>query len=377
MKILKQITSATLAAVLIIPLAFGTLVANAQDNTTKNKPPVINGLSAPTALAINSEGKFTVNAYDPEGGNLTYAVDFGEKSNASLLSRLLPINFVQTATFYHTYSSSGIKTITYTVKDEDGATAKSSITVRVTGDAVTPIAITDVNESSVEARKATIEWNTNVKANAKIWYGTSSPIDAKGDANISQNDNSTKHKIQLKDLQPNTTYYYVVKSEASNNANGSTVSSEGSFTTKASANQTPIARISDGPKSLDVNETGTWTLKAADPENRSLSYYVIWGDENNAETASLRGREPIYVQTSTFEHSYAAAGTYNITFMVKNDLGVTSEVKTKVTVDSDNNGTSTKSSVGATIKSWFGSRTSQNDSDNRSFRGFFSRFFNR
>ncbi len=46
-----------------------------------------------------------------------------------------------------------------------------------------------------------------------------------------------------------------------------------------SVNQPPVISGVSGPTTLRVGETGTWTVQASDPENGTLSYSVIWGDE--------------------------------------------------------------------------------------------------
>ncbi len=101
--------------------------------------------------------------------------------------------------------------------------------------------------------------------------------------------------------------------------------SDASFTimSSTSTNQPPALAKVDGPASLQVGETGTWTIIANDPESGSLSYRVVWGDEAFAVTAPAQ--ESMSLQTSqraTFTHSYANAGVYYPTFTVTDASGL-------------------------------------------------------
>ncbi|OGZ93787.1 MAG: hypothetical protein A2633_04900 [Candidatus Sungbacteria bacterium RIFCSPHIGHO2_01_FULL_47_32] len=101
-----------------------------------------------------------------------------------------------------------------------------------------------------------------------------------------------------------------------------------------------------GPTLLAVGQQGTWTVKAADPENSSLSYAVVWGDESTmAGTApSLRSTANDVVQTSTFTHSFAKTGTYAPVFIVTDNSGTSAKTTISVTVTA--NGTTPPVSAG-------------------------------
>ena len=91
-----------------------------------------------------------------------------------------------------------------------------------------------------------------------------------------------------------------------------------------------------GPSSLTVNETGTWSITASDPENQSLSYSVTWGDESVYPMAMMDRAvsSPVFYQDTTFTHSYAAAGTYTITIVVTDATGQSAKTSTTVRVGS-------------------------------------------
>jgi hypothetical protein len=100
---------------------------------TSNLPPVIHGVSGPTMLKVNEVGYWTIKASDPENGYLSYDVCWGDGScgmpsgSMQAFDRILS----QTVTFSHSYNNPGKYTITFTVKDQQGLKAESSITVEV------------------------------------------------------------------------------------------------------------------------------------------------------------------------------------------------------------------------------------------------------
>ena len=103
---------------------------------------------------------------------------------------------------------------------------------------------------SVTSNSAQIAWSTNAPAGSSLLYGT--------DQNVLQNQSNqswpasqvqpsganpgmaevpwgqTTHRIQLTNLQPQTTYYFVVRSTAGQNTGGMTTSNVSAFTTRGS-----------------------------------------------------------------------------------------------------------------------------------------------
>lgn len=89
----------------------------------------------------------------------------------------------------------------------------------------------------------------------------------------------------------------------------------------------------DAPTTLNVGQTGIWTVRASDPQNGTLSYSVDWGDTvrppYGASTATAGG---IFVQSATFNHSYSTTGIYTVVFTVRNASGYTVTSKATVSV---------------------------------------------
>lgn len=97
------------------------------------------------------------------------------------------------------------------------------------------------------------------------------------------------------------------------------------------ANKPPIISGISGPTSLGVNTQGTWSISASDPEGGTLSYQISWGDERGmGMNSTAPARES--AQTSTFTHSYSAAGTYTVSIVVYDNAGQSAKSTTTVRV---------------------------------------------
>ena len=98
-----------------------------------NKPPVISGLSGPTTLTLNEQGTWKIDASDPENGNLSYSVTWGDEWLMMGAPRTSSADYsiVQSTTFTHSYSNAGTYTVRVVVRDSAGAEAQTSMTVTV------------------------------------------------------------------------------------------------------------------------------------------------------------------------------------------------------------------------------------------------------
>jgi hypothetical protein len=104
--------------------------------------------------------------------------------------------------------------------------------------------------------------------------------------------------------------------------------------TPTPVSQPPVITGGTFPTTLQVNQTGTWTVNAYDPKNGSLSYSVNWGDVPYACQVGQPCVKPMStaIQSSTFTHSYSYSGTYTITFTVKNAAGLSAQTTSTVKV---------------------------------------------
>lgn len=106
-------------------------------------------------------------------------------------------------------------------------------------------------------------------------------------------------------------------------------------TTPPVANLPPVIDSLSAPTKLVVGQSGQWTVKAHDPENKSLTYAVEWGDEPLAMQKNgivLAAPGSSFVQTTTFTHTYATPGIYTPKFFVKDDAGHVQSTSASVTV---------------------------------------------
>ncbi len=104
----------------------------------------------------------------------------------------------------------------------------------------------------------------------------------------------------------------------------------------ASSGQSPVISGVSGPTTLSVGQQGTWAVKAYDPNNGTLSYSVVWGDESvcsgNVCATIINGPPTPPVQQSTFTHTYNTAGTFTPKFTVTNSAGLSAQTSLSVNV---------------------------------------------
>ncbi len=134
-----------------------------------NQAPIITGVSGPTNLKVGEQGKWTISAYDPEGGILSYSVHWRDEN---LATESAPQD--QTASFTHVYYSAGTFKPVFTVSDVQGEAAQSSISVNVKA--------SQPGEESVEVTMAAEPQEITLGDSFKV-YGT---ITYKSDANTDE-----------------------------------------------------------------------------------------------------------------------------------------------------------------------------------------------
>ena len=130
-----------------------------------NLPPVIDGVSGPTSLNVGETGTWSVKAHDPENGNLSYIVNWGDSvsSGGTVATSPLSISASQTTTFTHSYSTAGAYKVGFTVTDNEGLTAQSSISVQVGNTTELSITVLSPNggETWTKGTTQTIRWQDN------------------------------------------------------------------------------------------------------------------------------------------------------------------------------------------------------------------------
>lgn len=133
---------------------------------------------------------------------------------------------------------------------------------------------------------------------------------------------------------PNTllSQYKISVSDAGNSGLFDTSDAPFTIVSGTTSNQPPVISSVGGPVSLNVWETGTWTVKASDPDGAYLNYSVDWGDMPNYTAGSIAPIPAPATQTSTFTHSYSQAGNYKVVFTVSDNAGGSAQSSLTVTV---------------------------------------------
>src|SRR3989344_5330709 len=95
--------------------------------------PTISRVSGPQTLSVNQQGTWTVTAFSSSGGNLSYSVSGGDYPVPMYLNTSPTYSSQQSATFTHTYLQAGTYTPIFTVTNQNGQNASSSLSVTVGG----------------------------------------------------------------------------------------------------------------------------------------------------------------------------------------------------------------------------------------------------
>lgn len=112
--------------------------------------------------------------------------------------------------------------------------------------------------------------------------------------------------------------------------------SDAAFSVISDQTGVPVISGVSGPTVLSIGQTGTWTVKASDPNNSTLNYSVVWGDEKvfTYNTQSGGTSSQVVSQSATFTHVYGTIGNYAPVFIVTNTSGKTAQTSLSVWVNS-------------------------------------------
>ncbi len=105
-----------------------------------------------------------------------------------------------------------------------------------------------------------------------------------------------------------------------------------SINPSTNGNVAPDINIGTAPTRLEVNQQGTWTVEASDPENGPLSYSVDWGETTTIAGSGGGSPSAAFVQSTTFNHTYRSAGTYKIVFTATDNTGQSNTASVTVQV---------------------------------------------
>ncbi len=112
-----------------------SLIFTLTDGTTTSGTLSITGIDAPSTLPIGQSGTWTVHAKSTNaGGQLHYSVSWGDEPMYATSDIQFPgkSGSQTTTSFTHAYQTSGARTVTFTVTDDDNHSASVSSTIQVT-----------------------------------------------------------------------------------------------------------------------------------------------------------------------------------------------------------------------------------------------------
>ncbi len=134
--------------------------------------PVISGVSGPVSLQVSQQGTWTVNASNPNGGNLNYSVVWGDEASAGSGSGSLAYAYPtsQQATFTHSYNQAGNYAPRFTVTNNSGQTAQTSVSVNVSGSATQAPTITSLSPTSGPIGTQVTIYGTDFTYNGTVYF---------------------------------------------------------------------------------------------------------------------------------------------------------------------------------------------------------------
>jgi peptidoglycan hydrolase-like protein with peptidoglycan-binding domain len=294
----------------------------------QNLPPFINGIQAPTSLKAGERGTWTINARDPENRPLKYKVIWGDEYEpAGTYKNLSNIPYSQNAVFTHTYTAAGTYRPEFYVQDEAGQvqSTSASVTVSAVVPNVPPMRVIAPNgyEQWPEGNQYELRWTPTAKQVPSVQFVDVTVVDVNGStiATLAKDYKNSGFAYWLPSALYGNRIYGKLKIKVCQTGTSNCDLSDDFFAiTRAQTNLPPVVDSVVTPVSVSAGITAQWTIKAHDPENKSLTYSVIWGDD--PERTSLMSQiVPPYVQTATFTHTYRSAGNYTATFFVKDGDG--------------------------------------------------------
>lgn len=195
-----------------------------------NNTPVIKSIEGSTEIKLGETAEMTIKASDPKNGNLLYSVNWGDTMFKTALMVLPESPFVQSSTFTHVYSLPGTYTAVFTVENDAGLKASSSVSILVKEVSdTTPPVISSVEDIKVGSTTATITWKTDEPSDDTVFYSTSSPVSIATASFVANNSLKKDHSVTISGLTPNTKYYLFL--ENSDSDDNTTKSVEYSFVT--------------------------------------------------------------------------------------------------------------------------------------------------
>ncbi|WP_210480609.1 PKD domain-containing protein [Naasia sp. SYSU D00948] len=256
----------------------------ADSNAPANEAPTAAFEASATGFSVTVDGS---NSTDPDGQIAKYEWDFGDGATGS------------GATENHTYATAGTYDVVLTVTDDDGATGKLTKQVTITPANVAPTASFT---SSATGLTVTVDGSASSDSDGSI----ASYEWAFGD------DSTATGATATHTYAAGGTFEVTLTVTDDDGSRSSTTKS----VTVTAPNAAPVADFSVTASNLGVTVNGS---TSSDSDGSIASHTWTFGDGNSGTGA-------------TTAHTYAAAGTYDITLTVTDDDGATTALTKAVTV---------------------------------------------
>ncbi|MFA5792185.1 MAG: peptidoglycan-binding protein [Candidatus Paceibacterota bacterium] len=321
--------------------------------------PTISGISGPQSLNVGQEGTWTVTANDPNGGNLSYSVVWGDEGYLSPSSTTQTTQSLQqTATFTHSYSQAGMYTPTFTVTNTSGQSAKTSLSVNV-GGVISPSASVTVlspngGETWIKGTTQTIKWQDNTTSTCPSG-AICDPAPKQFDINLLHFQDADIYPIakNISDYGSSRSFSWEVgqagNTEAGFVPDGSyriQICASGAeipqcdfsdsyfkITSSIATNAKPImGSISTLPPSIQIGQSVNFNFNATDPDNDDLYWSTDWGDGGAAGACPITNSQQKQGWTYNTNHTWNTAGTYIVKISVSDCRGGTADTSFSVNV---------------------------------------------
>jgi hypothetical protein len=180
----------------------------------------VNPIVGPTPtnqVVVNQLFRFSASATGGNTSAYTFSWNWGDGSEDSG-----SINNNGSTVGAHTYTTTGVKTLTLTVSDGVNTEGRTLL-INVVNAPVSDLVISNI-QKTVTSNTATITWTTNVPGTSRVIYDTVSHSGANGattgtkpnydyaNTTVIDTNKVTLHTVTLTGLTPNTQYFFRVLS---------------------------------------------------------------------------------------------------------------------------------------------------------------------
>ncbi len=276
-----------------------------------NKPPTASASASPTSGIAPLAVQFTGSGTDSDGSISSYSWDFGDGTTSAEQNPS------------KTFSAAGSYTITLTVTDNGGATGKSTTVVSATNP--------PTNQSPTATLSSDVTSGTT-PLTVSFTVGYTDPESAAGTYSLSAGDNSAAKTGSINSgatatvsVTYSTAGTYTATVTVTDNL-GATATKSVTTVTDA-PNQSPTGALTASPSSGAALLNVSFTVSYTDPEGKSGTYSLNYGDNSGTATGSITSGG-----TATVTHTYSTAGTFTAALTVTDDKGATGSASASVSV---------------------------------------------